>query len=306
MDTWQLSGKPARAVEIAATLAGRRFGLCGFDPGEAQKICKILCSANALAFTFEESLLSESGRVCDAILIKLASLGPDGLRAAASSPAPILVTGSIQAMVEGVAGAYSWPRDFMNESWAEAELLVRLFRLLGSPAGSLTPLAGKPRMDPLVLLADDDPELITLVEATLRNDGISCRTADNGLRALRMAREIKPDLVLLDVRMPGMNGFEVLETIWRDPGLQTLPVILLTGCDDPADIMRGSDLHADQFIAKPVSPNILLNRVKRLLASHSHSSARWTRALSGVGSNGKVIRKWALDSNPYEGAAGQA
>jgi DNA-binding response OmpR family regulator len=115
-----------------------------------------------------------------------------------------------------------------------------------------------------------------------------------------------PDLVLLDIRMPGMNGFEVLETIRRDPGLQTLPVILLTGCDDPTDIMRGSDLCADQYVAKPVSPNILLNRVKRLLASHSRSAARWTRALSGAGSNGKVIRRWALNSNPYQGAAEQA
>jgi CheY-like chemotaxis protein len=306
MDTLEPSGKTARALEISATLSGRRFGLCGFDAGEAQRITRILCGANSLAFAFDESLLTESARICDAMLIQLASLGPEGLRAAATSSAPILVTGSSQSMLEGVAGAYSWPRDFMSEPWPEAELLVRLFRLLGSPAGPRTAPYGKPRLDPLVLLADDDPELIALVDATLRNDGISCRTADNGLTALRMAREIMPDLVLLDIRMPGMNGFEVLETIRRDPGLQTLPVILLTGCDDPTDIMRGSDLCADQYVAKPVSPNILLNRVKRLLASHSRSAARWTRALSGAGSNGKVIRRWALNSNPYQGAAEQA
>jgi CheY-like chemotaxis protein len=305
MDTLEPSGKPARALEIAATLSGHRFGLCGFDAGESQRICQILCGTNSLAFAFDESLLAESARICDAMVIKLASLRPDGLRAAAKSPAPILVTGSSQAMLEGVGGAYCWTRDFMNEPWQEAEILVRLFRLLGSSAGSRTALAGPPRTDPLVLLADDDPELIALVDATLRNDGISCRTADNGLTALRIAREIMPDLILLDVRMPGMNGFEVLETIRRDPGLQSVPVILLTGCDDPADIMRGSELRADQYIAKPVSPNILLNRVKRLLSSHSHSAARWKRALSGVGSNGKVIRRWDLDSNPYQGAAGR-
>jgi CheY-like chemotaxis protein len=305
MDTLELSGKAAQALEIAATLSGHRFGLCGFDAGETERICKILGGANSLAFAFDESLLSESARICDAMVIKLASLRADGLRAAATTPAPILVTGSSQAMLEGVAGAYCWPGDFMNEPWPDAELLVRLFRLLGSP-DSRTALAGMPRKDPLVLLGDDDPELIALVDATLRNDGISCRTADNGLAVLRMAREIMPDLVLLDVQMPGMNGFEVLGTIRRDPGLQTMPVILLTGCDEPADITRGSHLNADQYITKPVSPNILLSRVKKLLSSHSHNTARWTRALSGVGANGKVIRRWELDSKPNRGMAGPA
>jgi CheY-like chemotaxis protein len=271
MNTVEQSGKSARALEITAALSGRRFGLCGFDAGEAQRICKILCSANSLACIFDERLLSESAGICDAMLVKLASLSPEGLRAAATSSAPILVTGSSQALLEGVGAAYRWPGDFMNQPWQDAELLVRLFRLLGSTAGSRAASPGKARTEPLVLIADDDPELIALVEATLRNEGIGCRTADNGLTALRMAREIMPDLILLDVRMPGMNGFEVLETIRRDSGLQNLPVILLTGCDDPADIKRGSELQADQYIAKPVSPKDLLSRVKQLLSVHSSS-----------------------------------
>jgi DNA-binding response OmpR family regulator len=114
-----------------------------------------------------------------------------------------------------------------------------------------------------------------------------------------------PDLILLDIRMPGINGFEVLETIRRDPGLQTLPVILLTGCDDPADVVRGSELHADQYIAKPVSPNVLLNRVKRLLSTHSRSAARWTRALSGASTGGKAVRRWSLDRDSHAGGLEQ-
>jgi CheY-like chemotaxis protein len=300
MHTVDQSGKPARALEIAAALSGRRFGLCGFDALEVQRICRILCTANSLAFAFDESLLPGSARICDAMLIKLASLGPEGLRAAATSSAPILVTGSSQALLEGAGAAYCWPRDFMNEPWPDAELLVRLFRLLGPPIGSRS--EKKPRTDPLVLLADDDPELIALVDVTLRNDGIHCQTADNGLAALRIAREITPDLILLDVRMPGIDGFDVLQTIRLDPGLQTLPVILLTGCDDPADVRRGSALHADQYITKPVSPNILLNRVKRLLSTHTRNAPRWMRALSVSGSAGKVIKLWTLDRNSYQGA----
>jgi DNA-binding response OmpR family regulator len=139
---------------------------------------------------------------------------------------------------------------------------------------------------------------VALVVATLRNDGIACRVAENGLMALRMARETGPDLVVLDIRMPGMNGFEVLETVRRDPGLQMLPVILLTGSDDPADIMRGSQLHADDYLSKPVSTNILLNRVKRLLANHSSGGRRWARAKPGSAtSGGKLARRWILPGN---------
>jgi CheY-like chemotaxis protein len=306
MSTVEQSGNPARALEITATLSGRRFGLCGFDGVEAERVSRIICGINSLAFVFDESLLSESARICDGMVIKLAGLGPEAQRAAAISSSPILVTASSQSLLQGTAAAYGWPRDFINEPWSDAELLVRLFRLLGPPGGARAVATGKARVDPLVLVADDDPDLTALVEATLRNDGISCRTTDNGLTALRMAREIVPDLVLLDVRMPGINGFEVLETIRHDPGLQTLPVILLTGCDDPADVVRGSELHADQYIAKPVSPNVLLNRVKRLLSTHSRSAARWTRAPSGASVGGKGVRRWSLDRDPRAGAPEQA
>jgi CheY-like chemotaxis protein len=245
--------------------------LCGFDVGEAQRISRVLGGVNSLAMPFHERLLGVSARLCDAMLIKLVSISPEGLRAAAASPAPVLVTGPSQALLAGAGAAYCWPRDFMNEPWSEAELLVRLFRLLESPGSSSAAAARESRMEPLVLLADDDPELIALVDTTLRSDGITCRTAEDGLTALRLARELGPDLILLDIRMPKMDGFEVLETIRRDPGLQTLPVVLLTGCDDPTDVVRGSELHADEYLCKPVSPNLLLNRVKRLLSTHARS-----------------------------------
>jgi len=300
MRTLEQSGKPARALEITASLAGRRFGLCGFDAGEARRISAVLCGAGALAMPFDERLLDESAPVCDAMLIKLASISPEGLRAAAASSVPILVAGASQALLEGVGAAYRWPRDFMNEPWSEAELLVRLFRLFECPRSSGAAAAREARIEPLVLLADDDPELIALVETTLRNDGIVCRTAENGLTALRLARELVPDLIVLDIKMPKMDGFEVLETVRRDPGLQMLPVILLTGCDDPDDVMRGSELKADEYLGKPVSPNILLNRVKRLLSTHGRGARRWARSLPVSARAGeRVAKRWILTGNSY-------
>jgi CheY-like chemotaxis protein len=292
MSTVEQSGKPARALEITAALAGRRFGLCGFDAGEAQRISRALGSTNSLAMPFDEGLLDQSASVCDAMVIKLASISPAGLRAAATSAVPILVTSAGKALLEGAGAAYRWPRDFMTEPWSEAELLVRLFRLFEPPRCTGAAAAGVPRSEPLVLLADDDPELIALVEATLRHAGIACRTAENGLTALRLARELIPNLILLDVKMPIMDGFEVLETIRRDPDVQTLPVMLLTGCDEPRDVVRGSELRADEFLGKPVSPGFLLHRVKRLLSTHGRSTL--ARSLPAGGRSGESAAQRAI------------
>src|ERR1700682_5571088 len=164
MSTVEQSGKPA--LEITASLARRRFGLCGFDASEARKISRILRGANSFVMVFEERHLVESARICDGIIIKLLSVSPDGLRAAAAAPAPTLVIGPSEALLEGAGAAYRWPRDFINEPWLETELLVRLFRLLESP-GSSRNAAVESSVAPLVLLADDDPDLMALVDVTL-------------------------------------------------------------------------------------------------------------------------------------------
>ncbi len=289
------------ALEIKAALSGRQFGLCGFDAGEAERISMVLSGAGSLGAPLDEIRIAESSRIFDGLLIKLAGLSPDGLRAAATSFAPILVTGSSEAFLEGGSGAYGWPGDLLSEPWSDAELLVRVFRLL-QPLRSFRAATPESRMEPLALLADDDPESIALVDVTLRNDGVTCRTAEDGLAALRLAREISPDLMVLDVRMPRMDGFEVLETVRRDPGLQRVPVILLTGCDDRADVMRASALLADEYLRKPVSPNILLSRVKRLLSVQGGRAGRWARSCPEKGPGGRGAKRWVLSGPSHTGA----
>lgn len=289
--------KTARAPEITAALAGRRFGLCGFDVAEAERISTILCGVNSLPAAFHESLLSGFTGACDALLLRLRNIGPEGLRIAATTRTPILVIGAIEAILEGVAGAYSWPRDFISESWSDAELLIRLFRLLEQPDNSSACADPAGRTEPLVLLADDDPAMIVLAETMLRQDRIACRIAANGLDALRLARKLTPDLMVLDVRMPGMNGFEVLETARRDPELQLLPVMLLTSCDDPGDVMRASELGANDYLGKPVNPSALLKRVKQLLLVQGNRN--WTRSSPGSPSpGGRMARRWIMSGSP--------
>jgi CheY-like chemotaxis protein len=276
--------KPAGAPEITATLAGRRFGLCGFDTGDARRITRALDATGSVYLSFDERLLGKSAEVCDVMLIRLAGVSPEGLRAAAATRVAILVACPSRALLDGASAAYSWSSDFIGEPWSDAELLLRLFRLVAPPRGSRAAAARGPRGESLVLLADDDPEWIALAGATLRNDGIAWRTAENGLAALRLARELVPDLAVLDVKMPQMDGFEVLEAVRSEPGLQGLPVMLLTGSDDANDVKRGASLRADDYLTKPVRPNVLLNRVKRLLApgGSGATDARPRMPASGV------------------------
>ncbi|HTA47072.1 MAG TPA: response regulator [Bryobacteraceae bacterium] len=274
-------------LEITAALAGRRFVLCGFDSAEERRISEQIAVLGALAIPCHERFLADCGRACDGAVIKLAGVSAPALRAAASLPTPVLVVSPSETILEGAGGAYCWPADVIDERSSDSELLVRLFRLVECHRPDEDGFSAEFRKDPLILVADDDPDMLGLVDCTLRNIGITCRTAKDGLATLRLAREIRPDLLLLDIKMPRMDGFEVLDALRRDPRLHKLPVILLTGCGDTPDVVRGAELTADEYLRKPVSPGVLLSRVKRLLVRNFRG---WAEAGSKVSESARRYR----------------
>src|SRR5438132_7451086 len=115
---------------------------------------------------------------------------------------------------------------------------------------------------PLVLVADDEPRITKLVAITLTDEGFRVVTAASGEEALRKAEEMRPDIVLLDVVMPDLDGIEVMRQLreWRP-----VPVILLTAKGSTADKAKGLDLGADDYIAKPFHPDELAARVRAVL-----------------------------------------
>lgn len=117
----------------------------------------------------------------------------------------------------------------------------------------------------MVLVADDDPSLRALVRASLGSK-FECHVAEDGATALRMAREILPSVLLLDVNMPQMDGFEVLSAIRNEGATASIRVLMLTGCEQENDIVRGFGLGADDYLVKPFNPMELAVRVKRLLS----------------------------------------
>lgn len=125
-----------------------------------------------------------------------------------------------------------------------------------------------------ILLVDDDPSTIQSLSRMLAGVG-DLRFATSGEDALRLARESAPDLILLDAEMPGMSGFEVCEALKADPTLADVPVIFVTSHSEPEFEVSGFELGAADFIAKPVSPSLVLARVHmQLRMKHSSDALR--------------------------------
>ena len=115
---------------------------------------------------------------------------------------------------------------------------------------------------PLILIVDDNPENLTVLGELLQ-PGHAVRVANSGVRALRLARlQPRPDLILLDVMMPDMDGYDVLRQLRAQAETAAIPVIFLSALSEPADVQRGLRLGAADFVSKPVSPEALLNCVQ--------------------------------------------
>jgi DNA-binding response OmpR family regulator len=120
--------------------------------------------------------------------------------------------------------------------------------------------------DPVVLVADDDDDILMLVTTRLRRDGFDVISARNGDEALALAQQRRPDVAVLDVGMPGLDGLEVLQRIRADDELKGIRVLLLTAKAQESDARRGYDAGADAYVRKPFSPADLSARVRELLA----------------------------------------
>jgi phosphate regulon transcriptional regulator PhoB len=116
-----------------------------------------------------------------------------------------------------------------------------------------------------VLVVEDEPDIRSLIVHHLERDGFRCRTASNGGEALAAVRSSAPDLVVLDVMLPGMDGLEVCRRLRADASAATVPIIMLTAKSDEVDRVVGLELGADDYVAKPFSPKELVARVRAVL-----------------------------------------
>jgi DNA-binding response OmpR family regulator len=121
------------------------------------------------------------------------------------------------------------------------------------------------REQPVVLAADDDEDILELIAFRLEHSGYTVLQARDGEEALDLARTSRPDLAVLDVMMPKIDGFEVTRRLREDDSTTRIPIILLTARTQEADVQRGFDAGADDYIRKPFSPQELGARVQAIL-----------------------------------------
>ena len=262
---------------IVLALSGKKVGIVGFPPNESERMVVALERAQALPAFFDASEPPDSFAVKDCVLVAV-HVRPETANSRWLNPAspgvndrPLVFVGardhllSLDEAVQGLA------REYLMDSWLPEEVLVRLSLALSArpkaaqAAGALLHSAPAAALQgrAQVVIADDDSTVLLLVRTALQNFGMDCQSASDGPQALELIRKVRPHVAVLDVNMPGMDGYAVLSAIRQE----SIPsrVLLLTARQQESDVIRGFTLGADDYVVKPFSPMELVARLKRLL-----------------------------------------
>jgi len=129
----------------------------------------------------------------------------------------------------------------------------------------------EPRRRTKVLIIDDEPDIVEFIEYNLRREQFDTRRASDGPAALRQAREEQPDIVLLDLMLPGIDGLEVCRQLRQSPETAHIPIIMLTAKGEEADVVSGLEVGADDYVPKPFSMRLLLARMRAVLRRQGRS-----------------------------------
>lgn len=119
-------------------------------------------------------------------------------------------------------------------------------------------------MDKIVII-DDEDDIREILSYNLIKEGFQVHAASNGIEGISICKSIKPDLVILDVMMPGMDGVEVCEALRKIPGLENILICFLTARNEDYSQIAGLDAGADDYISKPIKPRVLISRINALL-----------------------------------------
>jgi len=128
-------------------------------------------------------------------------------------------------------------------------------------------MKGGVKMSKKILIVEDDPSFSRAINTIIQKEGYDVITATNGMTGLRMAQGEKPDLLILDVMLPGVDGFEICNRLRRDPPTATLPIIMLSAKGQDADKTMGLKVGANEYLTKPVDRALLLEKITSLLGN---------------------------------------
>ncbi|MGS0764761.1 response regulator [Syntrophomonas curvata] len=153
---------------------------------------------------------------------------------------------------------------------------------------------------PKVLVVDDETYIVELVKFNLEKDGFRVIVAYDGLNALEMVKSESPDLILLDIMLPNIDGLQVCRTLKQDPSYNTIPIIMLTAKGEEFDTVLGLEMGADDYIKKPFSPREMVARVKARLRA-----LKILEAEKAIGKKIYVVKDLIVIPDKYEAFMGE-
>jgi CheY-like chemotaxis protein len=260
---------------LVETFKGKRIALLGFDPNETRALRDAIDAACARMHSIADDQNHPSLTTLapfDACVVNLSS---ELLKAAggaadllALSRKPTVIIGNREEVLAHALSLAGDAHEFIIRPWTREDFYLRAFMVLRStPSVAVEqPGHGAPvRTEPTIIVADDDRTTIMMVQSILRTWKINCVVAQNGKDAVEQTKKLKPDALLLDVSMPVMDGFQVLSALRADPATRATPIVMLTAAQSEAEIVRGFELGADDYITKPFRAHEMLARIKRLV-----------------------------------------
>ena len=123
-----------------------------------------------------------------------------------------------------------------------------------------------------ILIVDDEEDIIELIRYNLKTEGYSILTAQSGEQAIKIANQSRPNLIILDLMLPGMDGFEVTRYLRGNEETRDMPIVILTAKGEESDIITGLELGANDYISKPFSPKVLTARIRSILRRRKKES----------------------------------
>ena len=263
---------------IAQELARTRVALIAFADEEAELLCAALDRVRALPqlFSADEPPQSDSVRECSVTMVHVrpGTMGIPWLQSGFASPRPLVLVGGREDLLALPLDVQARACEFLIDGWQPEEAIMRLSFALArgttlpatgagaSPVPVEPPRRG-PSGKPGIVIADDDMQVLAVVRSALQGLGMECHSVTSGPEALDLICRLRPDAAVLDVSMPGMDGFEVLAAIRH--AAMPVKVVMLTARRNERDVLRGFELGADDYVVKPFHPLELAARLKRFL-----------------------------------------
>jgi len=259
-----------RLNAISADLQGARVALVNVPANDCAEITEALLQARCVWRKIDVVPRGRPGAVelydLDRYDILLLTATDDGVGIAQTEAVtlsrPWLLLGNL-GLIARHATLYARADDIVFTPCTMNELLFRASRALRRRTLADPPAVRRHRKS--VLIADDDPDIRRLLQSVLNSHNLDVYFSNDGRDTLNKAREFLPDLVVLDVNMPILDGFEVLRLLRSDECTRTIKVVLLTAATEPADVQTGSALGADDYVGKPFNHLTFVRKIKGLL-----------------------------------------